>query len=48
VSNHLIIAPIITPLLVAALQLLVGEKRRRTVLALSIGARLLATPRKKS
>ena len=37
-SNHLIIAPIITPLLVAALQLLVGEKRRRTVLALSIGS----------
>lgn len=35
-SNHLIIAPILLPLLVAALQLLVGEKRRRTVLALSI------------
>ena len=35
-SNHLIIAPIITPLLVAALQLLAGEKRRRTVLTLSI------------
>jgi multicomponent K+:H+ antiporter subunit D len=38
VSNHLIIAPIVLPLLVAALQLLVGEKRRRTVLALSIGS----------
>ena len=37
-SNHLIIAPIVLPLLVAALQLLVGEKRRRTVLALSIGS----------
>lgn len=37
-SNHLIIAPIIAPLLVAALQLLVGEKRRRTVLTLSIAS----------
>lgn len=37
-SNHLIIAPIVTPLLVAALQLLVGEKRRRTVVALSIAS----------
>jgi multicomponent K+:H+ antiporter subunit D len=38
VSNHLIIAPIVLPLLVAALQLLVGEKRRRTVLALSVAS----------
>ncbi|RCS28622.1 monovalent cation/H+ antiporter subunit D [Rhodanobacter denitrificans] len=37
-SNHLVIAPIVTPLLVAALQLLVGEKRRRAVLALSIAS----------
>ncbi len=37
-SNHLVIAPIVTPLLVAALQLLVGEKRRRTVLALSVAS----------
>lgn len=37
-SNHLIIAPIVLPLLVAALQLLVGEKRRRTVLALSVAS----------
>ncbi|WP_027485579.1 monovalent cation/H+ antiporter subunit D [Rhodanobacter sp. OR87] len=37
-SSQLIIAPIVLPLLVAALQLLVGEKRRRTVLALSIGS----------
>ncbi len=37
-SNHLIIAPIVLPLLVAALQLLVGERRRRTVLALSIAS----------
>ncbi|MHB1056966.1 MAG: monovalent cation/H+ antiporter subunit D [Rhodanobacter sp.] len=37
-SHHLIIAPIVTPLLVASLQLLVGERRRRTVLALSIGS----------
>jgi multicomponent K+:H+ antiporter subunit D len=38
VSDHLIIAPIVLPLLVAALQLLVGEKRRRTVLALSVAS----------
>jgi len=38
VSNHLVIAPIVLPLLVAALQLLVGEKRRRTVLALSVAS----------
>lgn len=37
-SNHLIIAPIVTPLLVAALQLLVGERRRRTVVMLSVGS----------
>lgn len=37
-SNHLVIAPIVLPLLVAALQLLVGEKRRRTVLALSVAS----------
>ena len=37
-SNHLIIAPIVLPLLVAALQLLVGERRRRMVLVLSVGA----------
>ncbi len=37
-SSHLIIAPIVTPLLVAALQLLVGEKRRRTVAALSLAS----------
>ncbi len=35
-SSHLAILPVITPLLVAALQLLVGEKRRRTVLLLSV------------
>ena len=29
-SHHLIIAPIVLPLLVAALQLLIGERRRRT------------------
>nr|WP_250889387.1 MULTISPECIES: monovalent cation/H+ antiporter subunit D [unclassified Rhodanobacter] len=34
----MIIAPIVLPLLVAALQLLVGEKRRRTVLALSVAS----------
>ncbi len=36
--NHLVIAPIVTPLLIAALQLLVGEKHRRTVLALSVAS----------
>jgi multicomponent K+:H+ antiporter subunit D len=36
VSPHLVIAPIVLPLLVAALQLAVGERRRRTVAALSI------------
>jgi multicomponent K+:H+ antiporter subunit D len=35
-STHLVIAPILLPLLVAALQLLVGERRRRTVVALSL------------
>ena len=35
-SPHLVIAPIVLPLLVAALQLAVGERRRRTVAALSI------------
>lgn len=35
-SIHLIIAPIVLPLLVAALQLLIGERRRRTVVVLSI------------
>ena len=37
-SNHLIIAPIVLPLLVAALQLLIGERRRRTVVLLSIAS----------
>ena len=37
-SPHLVIAPIVLPLLAAALQLLIGERRRRTVLALSIGS----------
>ena len=37
-SGHLVIVPILLPLLVAALQLLVGEKRRRAVLALSVGS----------
>ena len=37
-SNHLIILPIVTPLLAAALQLLIGEKRRRTALAVSIAS----------
>jgi len=35
-STHLVIAPILLPLLVAALQLLAGERRRRTVAALSL------------
>ncbi len=35
-NSHLIIAPILLPLLVAALQLLVGEKSRRAVTVLSI------------
>ncbi len=35
-SPHLIIAPILLPLLVAALQLVAGERRRRTVVALSL------------
>jgi multicomponent K+:H+ antiporter subunit D len=38
VSPHWIIAPIVLPLLVAALQLLVGERRRRTVVALSLAS----------
>jgi multicomponent K+:H+ antiporter subunit D len=38
VSQHLVVAPILLPLLIAALQLLVGEKRRRTALALSIAS----------
>jgi multicomponent K+:H+ antiporter subunit D len=38
VSQHLVIAPILLPLLVAALQLLIGEKRRRTALTLSIAS----------
>ncbi len=37
-SAHWLIVPIVLPLLVAALQLLVGEKRRRTLLALSFAA----------
>ena len=37
-SAQLIIAPIVLPLLVAALQLLVGERRRRTLLALSVAS----------
>ena len=37
-SQHLVVAPILLPLLIAALQLLVGEKRRRTALALSIAS----------
>jgi multicomponent K+:H+ antiporter subunit D len=36
--SHLIIAPIVLPLLVAALQLLIGERRRRTVAALSVAS----------
>jgi multicomponent K+:H+ antiporter subunit D len=36
VSPQLIIAPIVLPLLIAALQLLAGERRRRTVVALSL------------
>lgn len=36
--SHLIIAPVVLPLLVAALQLLVGERRRRTVAALSVAS----------
>ena len=35
-SQHLAIAPILLPLLVAALQLLAGERRQRTVVSLSI------------
>src|SRR3546814_7823817 len=37
-SPHLAIAPIVLPLLVAALQLLAGERRQRTVVALSIAS----------
>jgi len=37
-SSHLPILPIVLPLLVAALQLLLGEKRRRSVLALSVAS----------
>ena len=37
-SAHLVIAPIIVPLLVAALQLLAGERRRRTAVALSLAS----------
>ncbi len=37
-SMHLVIAPILLPLLVAALQLLAGERRRRTVVALSLAS----------
>jgi multicomponent K+:H+ antiporter subunit D len=36
VSPHLAIAPIVLPLVVAALQLLVGERRQRTVVGLSL------------
>ena len=35
-SQHLVIAPIVLPLLVAALQLLAGERHRRTVVGLSL------------
>ncbi|HZX69459.1 MAG TPA: monovalent cation/H+ antiporter subunit D [Rhodanobacter sp.] len=37
-NSALIIAPIVLPLLVAALQLLIGERRRRTVVALSVAS----------
>jgi multicomponent K+:H+ antiporter subunit D len=37
-SIHLVIAPILLPLLVAALQLLVGERRQRIVVALSLAS----------
>src|SRR3546814_5188850 len=37
-SPHLAIAPIVLPLLVAALQLLAGERRQRAVVALSIAS----------
>ena len=37
-SPHLTIAPIVLPLLVAALQLIAGERRQRTVLALSLAS----------
>ena len=37
-SPHLAIAPILLPLLVAALQLLAGERRQRTVVALSLAS----------
>jgi multicomponent K+:H+ antiporter subunit D len=38
VSPHLAIAPIVLPLLVAALQLLAGDRRQRTLVALSLGS----------
>jgi len=38
VSSHLVIAPIVLPLLVAALQLLVGGRSRRAVDALSVAS----------
>ena len=37
-NNALILAPIVLPLMVAALQLLIGERRRRTVVALSVAS----------
>lgn len=37
-SMHLVIAPIVLPLLVAALQLLAGERSRRAVAVLSLGS----------
>ena len=37
-SPHLVIAPIVLPLLVAALQLLTGERRQRLVVGLSLAS----------